>query len=93
MYKLTEWMGYLLIVTALSAGILFYRSEQQQFGNIDGYISVLTGLVVVSAFLSYASIERQKGTDIAVRLYPSSIAACILYALFLQRWLWYGAAQ
>jgi len=86
-YKITASFGWLNIIFSLCgiATVIFQ-------GSIQGYrteavMMVLLLQSIIGASIIYASHQKTAGTDIGEKAYPATLAAYILFALFVYRWL------
>ena len=86
-YKITASFGWLNIVFSL-CGIATVLLQ----GSIPSYRTEAIMMVfllqsVIGASIVYASKQKAAGTDIGEKAYPATLAAYVLFALFVYRWL------
>lgn len=86
-YKITASFGWLNIVFSL-CGMATVLIQ----GGIQGYRTeaIMMALLLqstIGASIVYASHQKAAGTDIGEKAYPATLAAYILFALFIYRWL------
>ena len=90
MAKITKILGILTVVSALiGMGVSFSGAASMPGGKL-AILSMFLLQAVVGAFLAYGSDLKVKDNDLAVKMYPSSIAAYILFVVIAYRWFWYG---
>lgn len=81
------------VLTMLSALVTLVLSATTDISGPTGKASLVTILIMqlgIGAFVFYGAKLKQAGSDVAEKIYPSSIAAFILFLAFAHRWFMQG---
>ena len=90
MYKLTKIIGGLSILSAIATVVLATFTELAFLYGVWSFLSVMLMQVIIGSFLLFASIQKENGTELSVKIYPASIMCMVLFFAFSYRWFWHG---
>ncbi|WP_422133982.1 MULTISPECIES: hypothetical protein [unclassified Endozoicomonas] len=90
MTTIVKIIGALAIIAAASGLWMTFFTELSGPGGKTALASMYTFQLIISSFLIYGAHLKKVGSDLAQKVYPSSIAAMALYTAFAYRWFSHG---
>jgi hypothetical protein len=90
MTKVIKLIGIFTIIFAiLGLGLMVFNDLSGPEGK-TGLGSLFVFQIIIGAFLTYGAQLKLSGSLLAKKVYPSSIAAMVLFSAIAYRWFWYG---
>lgn len=90
MILVVKLLGALTILVALGGLLMAAFSDLTGPSGTASLVSILMMQLGIGAFLLYGARLKQQGSELAEKIYPSSIAAYILFMAFAHRWFMQG---
>lgn len=90
MTKLLKIIGILVALLALVGLCLTFFTALSGPGGKTALASIFIFQFITGAFLTYGAHLKITGSELAQKMFPSSIAALLLFAAFVYRWFYHS---
>lgn len=87
MVLFVHFVGIFFVGTAFIAAPSFYFLENSSLGGFSAVLTTLAFQLLVGLSMIYGAKLKKIGSEFADKVYPSSIAAALLYLAYAYRWL------
>tara|TARA_R110001583_G_scaffold195021_2_gene368537 strand:+ start:826 stop:1101 length:276 start_codon:yes stop_codon:yes gene_type:complete len=90
MTTIIKIIGALVAVAAISGLWMTFFTDLSGPGGKAALTSMYAFQLIIGGFLIYGAHLKKIGSDLAQKIYPSSIVALVLFTAFAYRWFNHG---